>query len=84
MSAQPFDAVLASTEPQPRTRVRVEHSRTQRDGWGYSTTVEVEYPGTNVRTDADALIRLEELLGQARIIGQRERDARNAESGVAS
>lgn len=68
-----YPAILSATEPEPRTRIRIEHARTQRDGWGYSTTVEVTYDGTD---DSAALDRLDELLMHARALGEHERDAR--------
>lgn len=69
---------LESTTPDPRTRIRVNHSRTQRGGWQYETTVEVEWSGAD---DGDALYRLQSLLTEAREVAKRERDERNAEDG---
>lgn len=72
-------AVLTAAEPEPRTRIRVNHSRTQREGWQYESTVEIEYRGDGSDDDdARRLIRLAELLKAARGLGERERDARNA------
>lgn len=61
-----------ATAPSTSVRVRIEHSRTQRDGWGYSSTVEV--------TEHDGPIEMEtlqSLLAQVRFIGESERDERN-------
>lgn len=61
----------------PLYRVRIAHSRTIKEGWGYETSVEV----TQTRDDeltAELERELEELLLMARILGERERDVRNA------
>ena len=73
-----YPAILATTEPEVRTRIRIAHSRTQRDGWQYETTVEVEYDGTD---DIDAQQRLATLMHDARFLAERERDDRNKRDG---
>lgn len=73
--------ILTSTIPETRTRIRVNHSRTQRDGWQYETTVEVEFGGDEVGTDSNALERLAGLTQLAREIGEEECRARNAREG---
>lgn len=69
-----WPAILSVTEPEVRTRIRIAHTRTQRDGWGYETTVEVEYAGTD---DTEARERLDWLLLTAELLGRREADERN-------
>ncbi|MGE0541258.1 MAG: hypothetical protein AB7R89_13880 [Dehalococcoidia bacterium] len=53
-------------------RVRIEHSRTQRDGWGYSTTVEVTSDSLDDFTDM-----MPDLLTDTRLMAENERDIRN-------
>jgi hypothetical protein len=62
------------TENEPRTRMRINHTRTIKNGWDYESTVEIEYPGYD---DAAHLVRLADLLDQVREVAERERDARN-------
>lgn len=69
---------LEAAAPQPALRIRVEHSRTQRDGWGYSTTVEMDgIDATNWRHINEAVSAIESVLHDARRLGERERDVRN-------
>jgi hypothetical protein len=81
MSVTQFPTVLSEIIPETKTRIRVNHSRTQRDGWGYETTVEIEYAGDEPGDEAAALARLGGLLIQARILAENERDARNERDG---
>lgn len=67
--------------PAVTTRIRVNHSRTIKEGWGYETTVEVAWAGDGPGVDVDALARLDLMLARARTIGELERDARNAADG---
>lgn len=55
-----------------RTRVRINHSRTIKEGWGHETTVEVEWSGDGVEDDAEAMDRLHDLLSQADGLGRKE------------
>lgn len=59
------------TAPSPTIRVRIEHSRTIKDGWGYSSTVEM----TSETPDMD---EMRALLAEVRQAGENERDIRNA------
>lgn len=68
---------LEAVAPQPTLRIRIEHSRTIKDGWSYSTTVELsDIPATEEEywrahgVIDDALLRV-------RLLGEMERDARN-------
>lgn len=74
-----YPAILSATEPEVRTRIRIAHKRTQRDGWDYETTVEVEYAGLG---DGEAGERLESLLDMAAGIGRQEAVARNADDRI--
>lgn len=76
-----YPAILSATEPEPRTRVRIEHSRTIKEGWGYSTTVEVTFDGETVEGDAAVVARIGGLLEITRVIAEQERDARNEREG---
>lgn len=76
---QTFD----TTTPQPTLRIRVEHSRTQRDGWGYSTTVEMDdIEASNPVRVAEAISRLSRTLEAARLVGELERDVRNQRDAI--
>lgn len=55
----------------PTVRMRIEHSRTIKDGWGYSTTVEITSVG-----ELDPLT-MQALLVRVRLLGEEERDERN-------
>lgn len=71
-------------------RIRVEHSRTQRDGWGYSTTVELDgiavgdpgYAFDEIAVD-DATALIKSALAKARDLGETERDIRNQRDNAA-
>ena len=63
---------VTSITAEDRVRVRIEHSKTQRDGWGYLSTVEVTQTGP---IDMD---ELRALLAEVRFLGESERDIRNA------
>lgn len=65
-------AVMAEQQATLAVRVRIEHSRTQRDGWGYSTTVEVTSGDLDDLTDL-----IPDLLTDARLMANQERDIRN-------
>lgn len=69
---------LDAIAPQPTLRIRVEHSRTQRDGWGYSTTVEMDgIDASDYRRIDDATAWIANVLEDARKLGEHERDERN-------
>lgn len=70
-----WPAILSVTEPEVRTRIRIAHTRTIEAGWDYETTVEVEYAGLD---DEDARGRLRRLLDMAALLGEAERDIRQA------
>lgn len=70
-------AMSAIQRSEPRTRIRLSHSRTQRDGWQYETTVEVEWFGDYTLDGHNGFERVDELLRHARILGEAERDIRN-------
>ena len=75
-----YPALLAATEPEVRTRIRIEHSRTIKEGWGYETTVEIEF------TDGDnqaAYGLMGSLLSLARELGETERNARQRRDELA-
>lgn len=81
---RPTYQTLEVVAPQPTLRIRVEHSRTVKDGWSYSTTVELD--GVNVGGPGyafddiaveDAVSLLRAALLQVRDLGEQERDARN-------
>ena len=61
-----------TTETTPTVRVRIEHSRTIKDGWSYSTTVEVTSDSLDDFTDM-----MPDLLTDARLMAENERDVRN-------
>lgn len=60
-------------DAQPRIRVRVSHSKTQRDGWGYETTVEIDSEMTDALQE-----ELRKWLEIVRNVGEYERGVRNA------
>jgi len=71
-------ATLEAVAPQPTLRIRVEHSRTQRDGWGYSTTVELDGIDASSRQHIkDAADEIAYALKEARLLGESERNFRN-------
>ena len=72
-------AITIASAPQPRARVRIEHRKTLKEGWGYETTVELEWFGAGVLDDANAIARLCDLMNEAREAAKQERDRRNAE-----
>lgn len=63
--------------PQPRTRVRISHTRTLKGGWGYESTVETEWDSEVA--DSAALARIEQLLLDVDRIGRAETLRRNEE-----
>ena len=69
--------ILSAIEPEVTTRIRIEHSKTIKEGWGYSTTVEATFRGESVEADAAAVARLGGLLETVWVIAERERDIRN-------
>lgn len=81
MSTDTREHYLEAIAPQPTLRIRVEHSRTIKDGWSYSTTVEIDGVAapesfTDLAVD-DAVNVLRYALREARDLGEQERDARN-------
>ncbi|MCA9876796.1 MAG: hypothetical protein KC442_03410 [Thermomicrobiales bacterium] len=68
---------LEATAPQPTLRIRIEHSRTIKEGWSYSTTVEID--GVDVSDDSynNAIDILDVALLESRLLGERERNTRN-------
>jgi hypothetical protein len=70
---------VESTIPEIRTRIRVNHSHTQRAGWQYETTVEVEWSGDE---DGTSFSRLQDLLAVTRNIAILECEERNALGGA--
>lgn len=81
MSLTPQRPTATATIPETRTRIRVNHSRTQRDGWSYETTVEVEFGGDGVEEGVAAVSRLDALIHLARNVGEDECRTRNAREG---
>lgn len=70
----------------PTVRVRIAHTRTIKDGWGYESSVEVTMPGADAdHPETELLLQetLERLLTIARAHGERERDVRNQREGRA-
>jgi hypothetical protein len=57
-------------------RVRINHSRTVKDGWSFDSTVELTAPLEMDNGERRAI--LDEWLAIARELGEAERDARNA------
>lgn len=62
----------------PRTRIRINHTKTVSRGWEHETTVEVEWEGTGGSRDEDQLARLAGLLAEADAVGGAESERRNA------
>lgn len=56
----------------PRIRIRISHSKTIKEGWGYETTVEFDSTPT-----PDLMDTLKLWLEAARAMGETERDIRN-------
>jgi hypothetical protein len=61
-----------------RTRVRINHSRTIKEGWGHETTVEVEWLGDGEEVDFAAEERIAHLLNLADEIARAETGRRRA------
>ena len=75
---------LDATTPQPTLRIRVEHSRTIKDGWGYSTTVEMDGIDAGDRQRIDKGLELiSDTLVKARKLAEFERDIRNHRDAAA-
>lgn len=74
---------LEASAPQPTLRIRVEHSRTIKDGWGYSTTVELDGIDTNDTPYNNAINILDAALLETRLLGERERNERNQRDNAA-
>jgi hypothetical protein len=73
-----MDGVIQRAEPEIRGRIRINHSRTIKEGWGFESTVEVEFAGgLSPAVEAE----VEALLCTARSLGEIERDARNQRDG---
>lgn len=69
---------LEAIAPQPTLRIRVEHSRTVKDGWSYSTTVELDgVDAYDPRWVNEALDLISDTASEARKLGEIERDIRN-------
>ena len=73
--------LLDTVELPPTLRIRIEHSRTIKDGWSYATSVTLD--GVEI-TDAFADVDIEGAgsvltlaLLKARTLGEQERDLRN-------
>jgi hypothetical protein len=72
------EMVSAGTERQGwAVRLRVNNSKTQRDGWGYESTAEVAYMGPEIPFD-QIEAALVEATARARRVGENERDMRIA------
>lgn len=84
MSATTREHYLEAIAPQPTLRIRVEHSRTIKDGWNYSTTVEMDgIEASDPVRVAEAISRLSRTLEAARLVGELERDLRNQRDNAA-
>lgn len=70
---QPTLRTIEATAPQPTLRIRVEHSRTIKDGWSYSTTVEVD----DAQDLDKALGMITEAMVRVRKIAEMERNVRD-------
>lgn len=68
---------LEAVAPQPTLRIRIEHSRTIKEGWGYSTTVELSGVPATDKGITEAHDILAEGLDRAQWLGEIERDVRN-------
>lgn len=67
---------MTATTSDPKIRVRINHSRTQRDGWRHETTVEVdEYSAPD---GADLYRMCRELLQDLDSLARAENERRNA------
>lgn len=66
---------------QPAIRVRIGHTRTQRDGWGYESTVEITLPGNDWDAHAEMAESMASLLALARRLGENEATIRNRAEG---
>lgn len=78
----PMPTILTSVEattPEVRSRIRINHSHTQRAGWQYETTVEIEWSGDE---DGSAFSRLQDLLAATRHIAILECEDRDAVDGA--
>lgn len=80
---QPAYHALEAIAPQPTLRIRVEHSRTVKDGWSYSTTVEMD------GIDASDYQRIDEAVQRIAItledvFFQRDNAAKEATAQIAS
>lgn len=64
---------MERTSSSPEIRVRVNHSRTIKEGWRHETTVEVNHDDEIV-----LLAELERILIQADEVARRETERRNA------
>jgi hypothetical protein len=72
---------MSGTGNEPRIRARINHSRTQKDGWRHETTVEIDEwtagPGANLNT------MFRELMNDLDALGREESDRRNRADGMA-
>lgn len=59
-----------------KVRVRIGHSKTQRDGWQYETTIEREWDPDSVFEDDDAAGDLADLARKVDQVARAERDRR--------
>jgi hypothetical protein len=69
-----------------KTRVRINHNRTAKDGWVPETTMEFEWDGlgTGEEQDEEALHHIGELLRLIRVAAYKEAEARNGLEGRSS
>jgi hypothetical protein len=73
-----MDGVIQRAELEIRGRIRINHSRTIKEGWNFESTVEVEFAGgLSPAVEAE----VEALLWTTRALGEAERDARNQRDG---
>lgn len=74
----PVVQTLEAIAPQPTLRIRIEHSRTIKDGWSYSTTIEIDgVDATSYQQIREARELLTATLIDVRMRGEQERDLRN-------
>lgn len=66
---------------EPTIRMRIAHTRTQRDGWGYESTVEVSLPGNDWFAHAEMSESMMSLMALARRLGENEATIRNRAEG---
>lgn len=82
-ASAPTIQTLEAIAPQPTLRIRVEHSRTIKDGWGYSTTVEIDGVDATWEEIPSWGGLLRAALLEVREVGENERDIRNQRDNAA-